>query len=64
MATQPTYWSTGTTPLATDTRRNIVEKILGAVQNNLTAPDAANNPKQTDPLWILEKKLTRARAGL
>jgi hypothetical protein len=48
---QPSYIASGTTPLATDTKLQLWQKILGAQQNILGAnAKSRNNPAKTDTI--------------
>jgi len=65
MALQPSYLSNGTTPLLVSTRRNLLEKCLGSIQNNLgAAANGKNNPQRRDTRRTLLIKIDRAKAGI
>lgn len=57
---QPSFLSFGDRPTRTDTKWFRWTRILGKVQNTLTSPDAANNPKRNDSLWAIKQKILRA----
>lgn len=56
---QPSYYSSGTTPKPGDTRLVRWTKILGWWQN-LDGADAANDPKRGDTLRRIMEKLAKA----
>ena len=60
---QPTYIGSGTTPKMGDTKLILLTKILGAIQNN-GGSSSANDPKRSDTVYRLRRKIVRARAGI
>lgn len=54
------FLSGGETPRNQDTNWTEAVRWLIRVQNNATTPDPANNPRRTDSLWKILKKIAAA----
>ncbi len=61
---QPSYIGSGAVPQTGDTRLFLLAKRLGAIQNGLASPNSGNNPKPNDTVWMLRRKIVKAKAGL